>query len=201
MALLLCFAGRSMIRGTQKSFPVGLPGRGIAVTAGALLLFSLSAIAQETRPTPSPPARDAAPARQPGMLDSVERWFKDSFNRLNSNVDGARDTLGGWGGRASGAAKEAADAAQEAADAAREAVAKFPNAKMVDGRARCAVAANGAPDCRGAAETVCKAKGFASGSSLDIQSSQKCSARAWLSRSREPGDCEMQSFVTRAMCQ
>jgi uncharacterized protein YjbJ (UPF0337 family) len=203
-----------MTSGLQASSLIGPRARGIAVAAGAaILLFSLAAAAQETRP--APPARPPAPARtyDPGMLDSVGQWFKDSFNRLGSSVEGARDTFGGLGERASGAAKDAAgvakgavqDAAKGTADAAKgaaDAVARLPGARVVEGRARCEVADNGAPDCRAAAEAVCRGKGFGSGSSLDIQSTQKCPARVWISgRAPEPGDCEKQSFVTRAMCQ
>jgi hypothetical protein len=157
--------------------------RATAVVAAAmLLLFGLGAAAQDAKPSPP------APTYQPGMLDSVGRWFKGSFS--------------GFGSRTVDAAKEAADAAKDAADAAKEAAMKFPNARLVEGRERCAVAANGAADCRKAIEAVCKAKGFSSGSSLEIQASQKCRARAWISGGpTEPGDCEMQSFVTRAMCQ
>jgi hypothetical protein len=176
-----------------------------AAAGSMLLLFSLAAAAQESRPATKPSARETAPAYQPGMLDRVGGWFKDSYNRLGSNAQGARDTLGDLGERASGGAKEAAGAARQATDAAKEAadaVVRLPNARVVEARARCIIAANGAPDCRQAAASVCKAKGFGSGSSLDIQSAQKCPARVWLSgRSPEPGDCEVQSFVTRAMCQ
>jgi hypothetical protein len=176
-----------------------------AAAGSVLLLVSLAAAAQESRPATKPSARETAPAYQPGMLDRVGRWFKDSYNRLGGNAEGARETLGGLRERASGAAKEAAGAARQATDAAKEtadAVVRLPNARVVEARARCIIAANGAPDCRQAAASVCKAKGFGSGSSLDIQSAQKCPARVWLSgRSPEPGDCEVQSFVTRAVCQ
>ncbi len=188
-----------MING-EKILPIGLR-RCVAAAVGGLLLFSVAAMAQESKPAPTPPTRETTPAYEPGMLDSVGRWFKDSFSRLSTNVEGAGESLGGWGARASGAAKEAADAAKEAADAAKEAVAKFPNARMIDGRERCTIAPNGGPDCRKAAETVCRSKGFSSGSSLEIQSAQKCPARVWISGKSEPGDCEVQSFVTRAMCQ
>jgi hypothetical protein len=193
-----------MISDARPCSSIGLPGRALAAIAGALLLFcSLAAAAQDTKPNPPPP--DAAPAYQPGMLDSVGRWFKDSYSRFSSNVEGARGTINDLGGRASGAAKDAADAAKDAAAAAKDAtdaLVRLPNARVVDGRERCTMAANGAPDCRQAAEAVCKSKGFGSGSSLDIQSAQKCSARVWLSRRQsDPGACEMQSFVTRAVCQ
>jgi hypothetical protein len=73
---------------------------------------------------------------------------------------------------------------------------------IVTGRERCAAAANGAPDCRSAADAACRAKGFASGKSLDTQSAQKCPARVWLSgRLPADGDCQLETFVTRSVCQ
>jgi hypothetical protein len=196
---------------TETKFQTGLLKRIgsaalCAILGGMLLVASLDAIAQETQPPANPPAREAAPTYQPGMLDSMGRWFSDSFGRINKNVEGARESLGNFGESAGGVAKGASDAARGAAGAARDAadaVAKFPNARMVDGRERCVKAENGAPDCRKAAEVVCKAKGFASGSSLEIQSAQKCSARAWLAGKQDSGAsaCEMESFVIRAMCQ
>jgi len=202
--------------------PSNLPGRwarGIAVPPAAIaavLLFSLAVTAQEAQP----PRQPASPAQQettrraePGMLESIGRWFQDSFDRFKSGIQGAGGTIGDLGDRASGAAKDAADvakdAAKSAADAAKGAaknaadtVARLPRTRVVDGRERCAVAPNGAPDCRVAADAVCRGKGFGSGTSLDIQSAQKCPARIWLSgRSPEPGECEVETFVTRAVCQ
>lgn len=189
----------------DNAYRIGLLKRtGVAVVAGVLLFCSVSAIAQETKPAANPPAREAAPASKPGMLDSMGRWFKESFGLINKNVEGARESLGNLGERAGGVAKDASDAARDAAGVAREAaaaVAKFPTARVVDGHERCVTAENGAPDCRKAAEAVCKAKGFGSGSSLEIQSAQKCSARAWLAGRQDTADCELQSFVIRAMCQ
>lgn len=166
------------MRGNTTFF---LPAR-CALAAGAILLFAGLAAAQET--TPAPPANPPAPARnyEPGMLEAVGRWFTDSFNRTG--------------------AKEAAQGAADAAKGAADAVARLPNARVVDGRVRCATAPNGAPDCRSAAESVCKAKGFGSGSSLDIQATQKCPARVWLSgRAPDPGECEAQAYLVRAVCQ
>jgi hypothetical protein len=136
------------------------------------------------------------------MLESVGRWFRDSLDRANSTVQGAGDRLGDLSKGAGGAAREAARGAADAARGAAGAVVRLPNARVISGRERCAMAPNGAPDCRAAAEAVCRGKGFASGSSLDMQSAQKCSVRAWLSgRSAEPGECQIETFVTRAMCQ
>ena len=193
-----------MISDARPCSSIGRKRRAPAAVAAALLLLcSLAAAAQEAKPTP--PAPDAAAAYRPGMLEGVGRWFKDSVARFNSHVEGARDSVSGLGERAGGAAKDAADAARDAAAAAKDAadaLVRLPNARVVDARERCVLAANGAPDCKVAAETVCKGKGYASGSSFEIQSAQKCSARVWLSRRpSDPGACEMESFVVRALCQ
>ena len=101
--------------------------------------------------------------------------------------------------RSDKAAKEAAAATKSATDA----MLKLPATRMVDGRERCEVAPNGSPDCRAAVEAICKAKGFASGNSLDTQTAEKCSPRAWLTRrlTGEGEPCRIETFVTRAACQ
>jgi len=155
---------------------------GRAVITAGVVLFVTCAAAQDAPQAPAnPPPRANV---QPGMLESAGRWFTQSFSRLGTNVDGARE------------------AARGAADAAREAVARWPKSQVVSGRVRCEPAPNRAPDCHAAAASLCKDKGFASGASLDIQSARKCPARVWLSgRPAEGGECETQAFVTRAVCQ
>ncbi len=182
-----------MMSGNRQSGMRRWQARGIsAAVVAVVLLCGLAASAQAPQP------QQTARGTEPGLLESVGNWFKNSFDRMNAGIQDARGTIGGLGDRATGAAKGAADAAKEAADA----VARLPGARVIPGHERCAVAPNGAPDCRAAAEAICRGKGFASGSSLDIQSEQKCPARVWLSgRSAESGECQVESFVTRAMCQ
>jgi hypothetical protein len=199
--------GSTMISGTRTS--LAMPRGALAAAAVALLLAcNLSAAAQSS----NPPTREAAPAQQPGMLDSIGRWFKQSFGYVSSNVEGARDAVSGMGERsvgaakdaanaATGAAKNAADAASGAAKDAAGAVARLPGARMAQGRELCDVAPNGAPDCRHAAEAICRAQGFASGSSLNIQSAKECPMEVVISRRERKGTCPVNSYVTRAMCQ
>jgi hypothetical protein len=172
--------------------------------AAALLCLAVTAAAQDTKPAGSPPQGASAPSYQPGMLDGVGRWFKDSFTRFGRQVEGATESLGGLRDRAGSAAQDASNAAKGAADAARDAadaMAKLPGSRVIDARERCKVAANGAPDCGSAAESVCKSKGYKTGSSFEIQSAQKCSARTWLSGQADRNACAMESVVTRALCQ
>ncbi len=73
---------------------------------------------------------------------------------------------------------------------------------MVTGRAACAVAANGAPDCKTGADRLCQSKGYKEGKSVDIDSAEKCSAKAYIpGRKREPGDCKTENYVIKALCQ
>jgi hypothetical protein len=143
---------------------------------------------------------------QPGFIDAFGRFIGDSASKLNSQLKSTNETLGNLGSQTNGAAKDAAQgAAQAAVGTAKEAagaIIGLPSQHIVTGRERCAAAANGAPDCRSAADAACRAKGFAAGKSLDTQSAQKCPARVWLSgRLPADGDCQLETFVTRAVCQ
>lgn len=182
----------------------GSAGRMTAVTlcaACAILATSLVALAQQdAAPAPVPaPAQAAPPADnpppatrdKPGLIDALGRWFSKSATDFNSGVRNMGGTISDFGKKTGEAAKDAT-----------EALTKLPGARVVEGRERCEIAANGAPDCRAAAEAVCKRKGFASGQSLDTQVTQKCSPRVWLSgRQPQEGECPVETSVTRAVCQ
>ena len=77
-------------------------------------------------------------------------------------------------------------------------IAPLSSQTMVTGRTLCPAAANGAPDCKRGADQLCKEKGYAEGRSVDIESTQKCSAKAYFSGN---GACRTENFVTRAVCQ
>ena len=96
---------------------------------------------------------------------------------------------------------EKARAAAAGAKDAAEKLTKLPGARVVDGRERCEVAPNGSADCRAAVDTICRAKGFATGKSLDIQQAEKCSVRSWLAGPPARSDCKVETHVTRAVCQ
>ena len=152
--------------------------------AAVILALSLSGVALAQQPT-------QPPNHQPGFLDAISRWFQDSTANLNSSLKGTQDNLNTFGNQATGAAKDTADS-----------VVRFPNTRVVTGRERCVLASNGAPDCRGAAETVCKANGLPTGKSLDIQTSEDCPVQVWVSgRAPKPGECKTHTFVTKAICQ
>jgi hypothetical protein len=193
-------------------------------TLAAMLLVSLVAVAQEIRQPllpdapaanlpPPPPSAPTNPAFQPGFIDVVGRWLGDSKATLDSQLKSTQEKLGSLRSQADDAAKEAAEAAKQAAGAASKdaagvaqqaagAIAALPVARVVNGRTRCAAAPNGAPDCQPAAIALCRDKGFTSGRHLEINSAQKCPSWIWLSgRLPAPGECPVETFVTRAVCQ
>jgi hypothetical protein len=66
----------------------------------------------------------------------------------------------------------------------------------------CPVSANGAPDCKAASDRLCQAKGFKEGKSLASDSAETCSAKVLIpGRTRKPGDCRTDTYVTSALCQ
>src|SRR5262245_39158531 len=71
---------------------------------------------------------------------------------------------------------------------------------MVKGRMACAVAANGAPDCKTGADRLCQSNGYKEGKSLDIDAVEKCSPKAYIpGRQRQPGDCKNENYVIKAL--
>jgi hypothetical protein len=105
------------------------------------------------------------------------------------------DTVGGQANRAT---QSAADAARNAATS----VTKLPRTAITAGNERCTVAPNGAPDCRGAAATLCLAKGYGSGTSVDFITVETCPP-PWRNSPRQApeGACTMEHYVTKALCQ
>ena len=160
---------------------------------------------------PAPEQQPAAtPEQQPGWFDTLGHWFDESVTNMNKGWDnvnkGLKSTIGAVGGQASDTTKSAAEAASNmakgAAKGAADAAGAVGRLRLVSGQSLCEIAPNGAPDCRGAAESLCKAAGFTSGSSVDYVTSEKCPSEAYLAGRRPaPGECTTEHTVTRALCQ
>ncbi len=163
-----------------------------------ILLFAcITAPAQTPAPEapPSAPAGTPAPPEPQGVFDAFGNWMQQGVANVGA---GFGAMVGAVGGQAGQAAKDAADAARNAATS----VTKLPVTGVANGRERCTLAPNGAPDCRIAAEALCRAKGYAGGTSVDFQTVENCPPPYRVSRRDAPeGVCTLEHFVTRALCQ
>jgi hypothetical protein len=148
-------------------------------------------------PAAAQTAEQQAPASS-GVFDKIGHWFSQSFTAAGDQFKSARKNVDNFNREAGVAARATADAATGAADA----VAKIPKTRIISGHQNCAIAENGAPDCRSAAEQLCKAQGMASGKSLDITAAEECPVRVMAgARAAQAGECKNVTFVTRAVCQ
>ena len=167
-----------------------------ALGIAALLLaagLADSALAQgNTADQPAaPPPSSESQGPERGVLGAIGRWVDESIANVKSGIGAAREGADGLGEQAGEAAKDAATS-----------VVRIPGTGVVTGRQHCMPALNGGPDCLVATRMLCQSKGYGSGRSLDIQSAQKCPARVLLSgRAPVDGECTMETYVTRAVCQ
>lgn len=133
-------------------------------------------------PTQPPPT-----AGQPGFIYEFGRWWDSTTHAgANSAAEATQDAL-----------KHAAEATKEAATA----LIRIPAGRFIEVHQRCALAPNGAPDCRSAAANVCRAKGFQDGNPINVQSSQNCPPAVWMS-GRQPtaGECPQETVVLMVAC-
>ncbi len=146
---------------------------------------------------PAVPQAGTAPSqpKPEGFFDAIGRWFDKSSADFRAGVEENNARWRVMNEQSKKAAQDAAAASREAAEAFRN----LSKIRMVEGRKVCDLAPNGSPDCQKAAEDLCKGKGYSTGKSADIQSSQRCSARALLDR--DPGGCRTETIVVKAACQ
>jgi hypothetical protein len=149
-------------------------------------------VPESQAPAPPPDVQPALPSRPPDLFGAIGRWVDTSIGSVTSGWNSARDAVGGLGDQASEAAKGAADAASK--------VVRIPAASIVTGRQHCIRSASGGPDCLAATEALCRSKGYSGGTSLHIQSEQKCPVWGWIAGEKPVGKCGTETYVTSAMC-
>jgi hypothetical protein len=160
----------------------------------------LPATAQEKgeQPPASAPAAEPLAERDRGVMETIGRWVDQSLATVKSGLGAGRGTTGAIDAASEAEGKDAAAAASPPAASGM----RIPTTWIVSGRQPCLRAPNGGPDCRTATQTLCQTRGYSSGRSLDIQSAQKCPAQILLSgRSPAEGECALETYVTRAVCQ
>jgi hypothetical protein len=198
--------------------PAGQARRVAVFAALALAASAPAALAQSVQqpaagagpaqaaPAPAAPAPAAAPAPQaqgapngfpaqpppayrPGFVAEFGHWWDEARGKLDNPKDAANATQ---------------DAVRDAAQATKNAmtaIVRLPGTRVLEVRARCELAPNGAPDCRQAAANACRGKGFSSGDPVDVRSSENCPASVALSgREPIPGECPTETVVLAAAC-
>ncbi|MBQ8102292.1 MAG: hypothetical protein IJ127_05215 [Afipia sp.] len=178
----------------SSDFFVDMRGRIVLIAVLTTVFGTTAAWSQQAQPqlqvAPSqqaaPPTPPATPPSNPGLVEEIGKLLKDSASGLTSTLPSPGRALEGL----NSSAKDATDSLKRLAPPSGQ--------TMASGRTLCPPAANGAPDCKRGADLLCKEKGYAEGRSVDIESTQKCSAKSYFSGQ---GACRTETFVTRAVCQ
>lgn len=173
---------------------VDVRGRIVLIAMLTAVFGTTAAWSQQAHPQPqiapsqqaAPPEPPAPPPNNPGLVEEIGKLLKDSASGLTSTLPSPGRALEGL----NSSAKDASDSLKRIAPPSGQ--------TMASGRTLCPPAANGAPDCKRGADQLCKERGYAEGRSVDIESTQKCSAKSYFSGQ---GACRTENFVTRAVCQ
>jgi len=196
----------------RSAIPAVLPRAAYTTVATAGLALSILAIAasaalsQSVSPPAPPAAKPSSPqavpdqpapqapvAREesPDLLNEMGKMLEKSLSILPS-LKSPTEAIDDLNSRAKDAAKDAGEGLSRLAKPS----------SMVTGRVICPVSANGAANCKNAADKLCQSKGFKEGKSLNADSTEACSAKVLIpGRTRKPDDCRTDYFVTRALCQ
>ncbi|MBN8937552.1 MAG: hypothetical protein J0I13_15015 [Rhizobiales bacterium] len=137
---------------------------------------------------------------KPGLFEAIGRWVDRGVTDFRDHMRGAKRQMDDLNGEAAANSKDFGSKAAEAGKNAADAMTKLPTARMIDGRERCAIAPNGAPDCLAAAEALCRKHGYASGKSMDFTSAEECPVKTLLGQQSRQ-ECKTVTFISRAMCQ
>jgi pyruvate/2-oxoglutarate dehydrogenase complex dihydrolipoamide acyltransferase (E2) component len=142
-------------------------------------------------PAQSSPAAPPAPPENPGLFNEMGKAWEKSLSILPT-LKSPGETLDDLGARAKDAARNAGEGLSRLTGPS----------SVATGRIKCPVSANGASDCKLAADKLCQAKGLKEGKSLSTDSVEACSPKVLIpGRARKPDDCRTDNFVTRALCQ
>jgi hypothetical protein len=173
---------------------------GAAAMLAFLLLGQVPAAAQSS---PRMSSVQAAPPSASGkeaeadVLDRIGRWFDRSVNDLNEGLKETFTAPPPAGDRPRDTSKDTVGSANSSADP----LIPLPSLSIISQRQRCEMAANGAPDCRRAAEIACQSRGYSTGQSLQTQSERMCSpAPLFPQHASRPSGCRTEAYVLRAIC-
>lgn len=202
----------------DRAMPISAKNRCCArLVAIALVALAMPAAwAQAVPPAIGAGPAQAAPAQpepsateKPGFIAELGRWWDDARHKLGTlqpppGLPPPPPLPPPPDDAAKNAAAATQDAMRNAAEVTKDAVnaiARIPATRVVEVRALCPLAPNGAPDCRQAAANACRGKGFTSGDPIDVRSSENCPPAVVLSgRQPSAGECPTETVVLAAAC-
>jgi hypothetical protein len=164
---------------------------GFALAQGTPAPQPVAPLADPTAPVtlPQPPPADqpgpqnAPPAFAPGLIDKLGDLIKGSVDSVSSNLKGTQQTI------------------QDLNQGTVDTLSRLPVTGFATGRAVCARADNGAPDCKTASDKLCQGKGYKTGRGVDIETAENCNPRVFMpGYQRKENDCRTDNYVTRAAC-
>jgi hypothetical protein len=138
----------------------------------------------------------------PDMLQAIGEWFDRSVQGLNTGLHEGLVNFRQLGDHTRDAMSDAAAVAGAAATSTANSIATLPRARIIRRRELCPRAPNGGPDCVHAAVLACRASGFSGGSTVEVQSEEKCPVEVMMGqRRRQPGDCTTDTYIVQSLCQ
>jgi hypothetical protein len=168
------------------AWPQAAPPPSLAPPAPVVQTPDTQAAPDRPVPPQGEPAPPPAHEDNPGLIHEMGKLFDKSLSILPP-LKSPTETIDDLNARA----KDAGDT-----------LSRLAKPLLVSGRMICPVSANGAPDCKLASDKLCQTKGFKGGKSLTTDSAETCSAKVLIpGRTRKPGDCRTDNYVTRALCQ
>lgn len=172
----------------QAAQPAQVPANAPASRSGSLF------------PAQPPPAESSG-----GFTYVFGRWWDDTRGKpggLSTPPNGTGNAASAPGHEAATATQNLLKGAAQATKDAATALLRLPGMRVVEVHQACAIAPNGAPDCRSAAMNVCRAKGFTDGHPVNVQSSENCPPAVWMSgRHPTAGECPEETVVLMVACQ
>ncbi len=149
---------------------------------------------ENTQPTNPPPGGTTSPPaapENPGLINEMGKVLEKSLS-IFPTLKSPGETLDDLNAKTKDAVKDAGESLSRLTTPS----------SVAEGRIKCPASANGASDCKAAADKLCQAKGRKEGKSLSTDSVEACSAKVLIpGRTRKPDDCHTDNFVTRALCQ
>jgi hypothetical protein len=145
----------------------------------------------ESAPPQGGGAKEPDAAENPGLFHEMGKVLEKSLSVLPS-LKSPGETLDDLNTRAKDAARGAGESLSHLAKPS----------SVAAGRVICPRSANGAADCKSAADKLCQAKGSRQGKSLTTDSVEVCSPKVLIpGRTRKADDCRTDNYVTRALCE